>query len=59
MGLDPGSPGSYLRLQAALNRCATGAAPISIFLKILFESEQEKERGDEEGEGEAEERAEV
>ena len=26
MGLDPGSPGSHLRMQAALNRCATGAA---------------------------------
>ena len=26
VGLDPGSPGSHPRLQAALNRCATGAA---------------------------------
>ena len=26
MGLDPGSPGSHPRLQAALNRYATGAA---------------------------------
>ena len=26
VGLDPGSPGSCLGLQAALNRCATGAA---------------------------------
>ena len=26
MGLDPGSPGSNPGLQAALNRCATGAA---------------------------------
>ena len=42
MGLDPGSPGSNPRLQAALNRCATGAArgiifsvPQSAFLKPL------------------------
>ena len=27
MGFDPGSPGSHLGLQAALNRCATRAAP--------------------------------
>ena len=27
VGLDTGSPGSHPRLQAALNRCATGAAP--------------------------------
>ena len=26
VGLDPGPPGSHPRLQAALNRCATGAA---------------------------------
>ena len=26
VGLDPGSPGSHPRLQAALNCCATGAA---------------------------------
>ena len=26
VGLDPGSPGSHPGLQAALNRCATGAA---------------------------------
>ena len=26
VGLDPGSPGSHPRLQAALNRCTTGAA---------------------------------
>ena len=26
VGLDPGSPGSHPRLQAAPNRCATGAA---------------------------------
>ena len=34
MGLDPGSPGSRPGLQAALNRCATEAAPMSMkFLK--------------------------
>ena len=27
VGLDPGSPGSHPRLKAALNLCATGAAP--------------------------------
>ena len=26
VGLDPGSPGSWLGPQAALNRCTTGAA---------------------------------
>ena len=26
VGLDPGSPGSHPRVQAALNRCATGSA---------------------------------
>ena len=31
MGLDPASPGSRPGLQAALNRCATGAAPAWIF----------------------------
>ncbi|XP_048961499.1 transmembrane protein 39A isoform X3 [Canis lupus baileyi] len=31
VGLDPGSPGSHPRLQAALNRCATGAACICYF----------------------------
>ena len=34
MGLDPGSPGSRPGLQAALNRCATGAA---LLLKLLTE----------------------
>ena len=29
VGLDPGSPGSHPRLQAVLNRCATGAALFS------------------------------
>ena len=28
VGLDPGTPGSHPRLQAAPNRCATGAAPV-------------------------------
>ena len=28
IGLDPGSPGSRPGLQAALNLCATGAAPL-------------------------------
>ena len=28
VGFDPRSPGSYLGLQAALNRCATGAAQL-------------------------------
>ena len=32
MGLDPGCPGSHPRLQAALNRCATGAAPVTSLL---------------------------
>ena len=27
MGLDPGSPGSHPRLQAARNRCTTGGCP--------------------------------
>ena len=39
VGLDPGSPGSHPRLQAALNRCATRAALLLKFLKcILFDS---------------------
>ena len=29
VGLDPGSPGSHPGLKAALNRCATWAAPCS------------------------------
>ena len=33
VGLDPGSPGSHPRLQAALNRCATRAAQYYYFLK--------------------------
>ena len=32
VGLDPRSPGSCPGLQAALNRCATGAAPSLMFL---------------------------
>ncbi|XP_038418023.1 uncharacterized protein LOC102154731 isoform X13 [Canis lupus familiaris] len=37
VGLDPGSPGSHPRLQAALNRCATGAALhlLSVVLQLL------------------------
>ena len=35
MGLDPGSPGSRPGLQAALNHCATGAAPLSQFLSAI------------------------
>ena len=31
VGFDPGSPGSHPRLQAAPNRCTTGAAPESGF----------------------------
>ena len=31
VGLDPGSPGSHPGLQAALNRCATGAALWLVF----------------------------
>ena len=34
VGLDPGSPGSRPRLQAALNRCTTGAAPSHEFLNV-------------------------
>ena len=33
VGLDPGSPGSHPRLQAALNRCTTGAAQHFSFTK--------------------------
>ena len=36
MGLDPRSPGSLPRLQAALNRCATGAAQLNIIIKIII-----------------------
>ena len=35
VGLDPGSPGSCPELQAALNRCATGAAYIYFIDKII------------------------
>ena len=35
VGLDPGSPGSCPGLQAALNRCATGAALKKYFI-IIF-----------------------
>ena len=31
VGLNPGSPGSHPGLQAALNRCATGAALFATF----------------------------
>ena len=31
VGLNPGSPGSHPGLQAALNRCATGAALFWVF----------------------------
>ena len=34
MGLDPRSPGSHPRLQAALNHCATGAALVHILNEI-------------------------
>ena len=49
-GLHPGSPGSHPRLQAAPNRCTTGAAPLLVFLsffsfsKILLIHERHKER---------------
>ena len=37
VGLDPGSPGSHPGLQAAPNRCATGAAPeIDFFLIFIY-----------------------
>ena len=62
MGLDPGSPGSRPRHQAALNRCATGAA-LSIFFFLRFylfihekhrDREREREREAEtQAEGEA------
>ena len=35
MGLDPGSPGSHPELQAALNRCATWAAPLLHFCATM------------------------
>ena len=35
MGLDPGSPESHPALQAALNRCATGATQVYSFMKII------------------------
>ena len=35
-GLDPGSPGSRPGLQAALNRCATGAAPEFSFNNKMY-----------------------
>ena len=35
VGLDPESPGSCPGLQAALNCCATRAAPKLIFFKVL------------------------
>ena len=33
VGLDPGSPGSGPGLQAALNRCTTGAARFYLFMR--------------------------
>ena len=49
VGLDPGSPGSRPGLQAALNRCATGAALLIIFLKrfylFIYERYRKRERG--------------
>ena len=46
MGLDPGSPGSRPGLQAALNRCATGAALFCFFKRFiyLFMKERETDR---------------
>ena len=45
MGLNPGSPGSHPGLQAALNRCATGAALFFLFLRFyLFIHERHRER---------------
>ena len=35
VGLDPRSPGSCPGLQAALNRCATRAAPNRVFLPLF------------------------
>ena len=52
VGLDPGSPGSCPGLQAALNHCATGAAPpLPFFKKILFIHESHGERGRDIGRG--------
>ena len=37
VGVNPRTPGSHPGLQAALNRCATGAAPPGFFFfKIFF-----------------------
>ena len=35
VGLDPRSPGSHPELQAALNRCATWAAPLLHFCATM------------------------
>ena len=35
VGLNPGSPGSHPGLQAALNRCATGAALQKDFIEEM------------------------
>ena len=40
VGLDPGSPGSQPRLQAAPNCCATGAALCSILKRQSLPSRQ-------------------
>ena len=57
VGLDPRSPGSHPGLQAAPNRCATGAALFYLFLKDLIyltHTEREREREAEtQAEGEA------
>ena len=36
MGLDPGSPGSHPRLQAALNHCTTRATLFCQYLKVIL-----------------------
>ena len=41
VGLDPGSQGSLPRLQAALNRCATGAALEAVFVKCHVQVHQQ------------------
>ena len=44
VGLDPWSPGSHPRLQAAPNRCTTRAAQVIFFNIHLFILERERER---------------
>ena len=56
VGLDPGSPGSRPRLQAALNRCATGAALVLFFKDFTYlfiETQGVCVGGEREAEGEA------